>query len=91
MKTNTEIKSILIRAVRSDEQTAFQEVLHAMCLNSQMHNVTIFDNWDDAYHVVDSYQVELGEDEIAELDELIESAKLNAFDAEYSFPALLPV
>jgi quinol monooxygenase YgiN len=90
MKTNREIKSILIKAVRSDEQTALEQVLHAMCQNSQMHKVTIFENWDDADHIAGSYHAELGEDEVAELDELIESAKLNAFDAEYSFPALLP-
>lgn len=91
MKTNTEIKNIIIRAVRSHEQTAFQEVLHAMCQNSDMHNVTIFGNWDDADHVVESYHVELREDEITELNELIESAKRNAFDAKYSFPGLLHV
>jgi len=91
MKTNTEIKSIIINAVRSDEQTALQKVLHGMCLNSQMNDTTIFDTWDDADHVVESYHLELGEDDIAELNELIESAKLNAFDTEYSFPALLPV
>jgi hypothetical protein len=89
MKTNTEIKSIIISAVRSEEQSALQEVLHAMCQGSAMHQVTIFENWDDADHVVESYNAELSEDEIEELDELIESARLNAFDAEYSFPALL--
>lgn len=91
MKTNTEIKNIIISAVRSRKQSAFEDVLHAMCLNSSMHQVTIFENWLDAYHVVESYNAELGEDEIAELDELIESAKLNDFDTEYSFPELLHV